>query len=169
MPHDRSGGFFFGSVLRTSIRSLDGAQVEFFRGIRNPIAIKLGPSATRGEVVDHLPTWIEAMKGHPVLCVWEPMHGNTSTTSGGLKTRSFEAIAQELERTPALHETTGSYLGGLHVEVTSADVTECIGGTASPDESTLNSRYQTACDPRFNHQQALELAFRLALHVQDNR
>ncbi len=177
-------------------RDLDGAHVEFFRGIRNPIAVKLGPTATRGEVVDlaralnpndeagrltfitrlgadrvsdHLPAWIEAMKGHPVLWVCDPMHGNTSTTSSGLKTRPFEAIAQEFERTLAVHESTGSYLGGLHVEVTPADVTECIGGTAGPVESTLQTRYQTTCDPRLNYQQALELAFRLAHHVQDGR
>ncbi len=177
-------------------RSLDGGHVEFFRGIRNPIAVKLGPTTTREDVVelasvlnptdepgrltfitrlgadrvgDYLPTWIEAMRGRPVLWVCDPMHGNTSTTQSGYKTRSFEAIAQEFERTLAVHETCGSYLGGLHVEVTPADVTECIGGTEGPDEATLKHRYQTACDPRLNYQQALELAFRLAHHVQDGR
>lgn len=177
-------------------RSLDGGHVEFFRGIRNPIAVKLGPSTTRLDVLelarvlnpndeagrltfitrlgadgvcDHLPSWIEAMQGRPVLWVCDPMHGNTSTTKSGYKTRSFEAIAQEFERTLAVHEACGSYLGGLHVEVTPADVTECIGGAAGPDEATLNTRYQTACDPRLNYQQALELAFRLAHHVQDGR
>jgi 3-deoxy-7-phosphoheptulonate synthase len=177
-------------------RSLDGAHVEFFRGIRNPIAVKLGPSTTRGDVVDlarvlnpkdepgrltfitrlgangvedRLPAWIAAMKGHPVLWVCDPMHGNTSTTQAGYKTRNFESIAEEFERTLAVHERSGSYLGGLHVEVTPDDVTECVGGTAGPEEATLNARYQSACDPRLNYQQALELAFRLAHHVQNGR
>ncbi|MCA9001528.1 MAG: 3-deoxy-7-phosphoheptulonate synthase, partial [Planctomycetes bacterium] len=177
-------------------RALDGAHVEFFRGILNPIAVKLGPTTTRSDVVDlarilnpddelgrltfitrlgaqgvedRLPGWIAAMKGHPVLWVCDPMHGNTSTTAQGYKTRNFEHIAEEFERTLAVHEASGSYLGGLHVEVTPDDVTECTGGTAGPEENTLNMRYQTACDPRLNYQQALELAFRLAHHVQDRR
>jgi 3-deoxy-7-phosphoheptulonate synthase len=97
------------------------------------------------------------------------MHGNTSTTQAGYKTRNFESIAEEFERTLAVHERSGSYLGGLHVEVTPDDVTECVGGTAGPEEATLNARYQSACDPRLNYQQALELAFRLAHHVQNGR
>ncbi|MEZ5974535.1 MAG: 3-deoxy-7-phosphoheptulonate synthase class II [Planctomycetota bacterium] len=173
-------------------RALDGAHVEFFRGIQNPVGVKLGPSATAADVRDlaqrlnpadtpgrlvfitrvgahHverlLPDWIEAVRDRRVLWVCDPMHGNTTRTPAGIKTRSFEAIAEEFERTLDIHNTCASHLGGLHVEVTADDVTECIGGAAGPEENGLEARYETACDPRLNYKQSLELSFRLAGHL----
>ena len=177
-------------------RALDGAHVEFFRGLRNPVGVKLGPSATPDDVRNlaltlnpdnepgrlvfitrvgadqveaHLPGWIQAVDDRRVLWVCDPMHGNTTVSSTGFKTRSFDAIVTEFERTFAVHEHYGRPLGGLHCELTADDVTECTGGLAGPHEASLNERYETACDPRLNYQQSLELAFRLAHHMQERR
>ena len=170
-------------------RSLSGAHVEFFRGIRNPVGVKLGPSATpaevrslaeilnpsdepgklvfvsrlgAGQVAAHLPTWLEATGDRRILWICDPMHGNTTLSADGFKTRSFDAIIDEFERTREVHERFGRPLGGLHCEVTATDVTECTGGSEGPGEANLRERYETACDPRLNYQQSLELAFRLA-------
>ena len=194
VPH-RQGHYLLSTHLpwigdRT--RELEGAHVEFFRGIRNPVGVKLGPSATAEQVrslalrlnpkdeagklvlisrlgaervESHLPAWIEAVSDRRVLWICDPMHGNTTVTQDGLKTRSWQDIALEFERTWAVHESAGRQLGGLHLEVTAEDVTECVGGGHGQGEEGLGMRYETACDPRLNYQQAMELAFRLAHHV----
>ena len=172
-------------------RALDGAHVEFFRGIRNPIAIKLGPSTTADQVLrlidtvnphdepgkialvtrmgasrvaDALPGLIEVVKrsGRTVLWVCDPMHGNTQSTPSGLKTRDFDHILREVETTVDVHDACGTYLGGVHFELTGEDVTECIGGAAGITVEDLDKNYATACDPRLNYRQALEMGFRLA-------
>jgi 3-deoxy-7-phosphoheptulonate synthase len=172
-------------------RGLDGAHVEFCRGIRNPVGVKLGPSAnvrdvmglaralnpknepgklvfiTRmgaGNVRRVLPELLEAVKVAGIAALWvcDPMHGNTTITPAGLKTRSFEAIVRELEETNAVHEHAGVPLGGVHFELTGEDVTECTGGAVGITEAQLAQNYGSACDPRLNYQQALEVAFLLA-------
>lgn len=172
-------------------RHVDGAHVEFARGIRNPVGVKIGPTATPEEVVrvcavlnPHeeggkvtlitrlgamevervLPGLIRTIRraGHRVLWICDPMHGNGRTTSGGLKTRRFEDITAEFERTLDVHRALGSTLGGLHVEVTGEDVAECVGGMANVREEDLDGRYRSVCDPRLNYQQALELSFVVA-------
>lgn len=170
-------------------RGLDGAHVEFFRGIRNPIGVKLGPSTSPGEaraladildpdhepgrlvlitrfgagqVEDCLPLLIDALEERPVLWVCDPMHGNTRTTEGGVKTRSYDAILKEIEVTLDVHARQGTWLGGVHFELTGEDVTECVGGSGGPTEAELHRNYASACDPRLNYQQSLELAFVLA-------
>ncbi|MDP9000513.1 MAG: 3-deoxy-7-phosphoheptulonate synthase [Myxococcota bacterium] len=172
-------------------RALDGAHVEFFRGIQNPIAIKLGPNATGDQVLrlidavspddepgklalvtrmgasrvaDGLPGLVEVIKrsGRTVLWVCDPMHGNTQTAPSGLKTRDFDHILREIETTFDVHDACGTYLGGVHFELTGEDVSECIGGAAGITVDDLDRNYATACDPRLNYRQALEMGFRLA-------
>lgn len=172
-------------------RALDGAHVEFFRGVNNPLGIKLGPTTTAeqalrlidalnprdepgkialvtrmgaGKVGDVLPGLVEAIKrsGRRILWVCDPMHGNTQTTTSGLKTRDFDDIVREVERTFDVHEACGSRLGGVHFEMTGEDVTECIGGAAGVTVDDLDRNYATACDPRLNYRQALEMGFRIA-------
>ena len=170
-------------------RDLSGAHVEFFRGLRNPIGVKLGPTTTAedvrglieilnpsdepgrltfitrmgaGKVVEHLPRILEAAGKRRVLWVCDPMHGNTHSTQAGIKTRSFDAILEDLERTKEVHSRAGTWLGGVHFELTGEDVTECVGGAAGLSEAGLEANYASPCDPRLNYQQSLELAFRLA-------
>ncbi len=172
-------------------RALDGAHVEFFRGIRNPVGVKLGARTSAGEVVPlietlnpsdeagkmvlitrlgagnverALPGLIDAVKksGRRVLWICDPMHGNTITTNSGIKTRRFEDIRAELESTIRLHKDAGTILGGVHFELTGEDVTECIGGASGVLEEHLSNNYASACDPRLNYQQSLELAFVLS-------
>ncbi|MGZ3417180.1 MAG: 3-deoxy-7-phosphoheptulonate synthase class II [Polyangiales bacterium] len=170
-------------------RAIDGAHVEFFRGVKNPLGIKLGPKVGRDDVlrlldvldpestpgrivlitrmgaervVDALPKVLDAVKGRRVLWLCDPMHGNTHSTSSGVKTRSFDAILQEIEATFDAHAAAGTILGGVHFELTGDDVTECLGGAAGITESDLARSYETACDPRLNHAQALEMAFLIA-------
>jgi 3-deoxy-7-phosphoheptulonate synthase len=180
--------------FRTS--QLDGAHVEYLRGLRNPIGIKVGtttePSAlcalldrldpmhepgritliTRLGVEDApraLPGLIRAVTGskHPVLWSCDPMHGNTETTADGRKTRRVERIFGELERTFAAHSREASHLGGVHFEMTGENVTECLGGAFEVGEDDLARCYETACDPRLNGSQALEMAFRIAELLRD--
>lgn len=170
-------------------RAIDGAHVEFFRGISNPIGIKIGPRVTPAEllrlldtlnpdevpgrivlitrmgadrVADALPPLLEGVRraNRRVLWVCDPMHGNTVVTASGLKTRSFEAILCEIEATYDAHAACGTYLGGVHFELTGDDVTECIGGGVR--EEDLSRAYETRCDPRLNQAQALELAYCVA-------
>jgi 3-deoxy-7-phosphoheptulonate synthase len=170
-------------------RALSGAHVEFFRGIRNPVGIKLGPGAQPDEVLRlcevlnptdepgkilliarlgagrveaALPPLLQGVQrgGRRVLWVCDPMHGNTQTTSLGHKTRSFDNILKEVEVSFDVHEALGSTLGGVHFELTGDDVTECIGGGLS--EQDLDRNYASLCDPRLNYRQALEMAYRLA-------
>src|SRR5437763_10233221 len=170
-------------------RQLDGAHVEFMRGVRNPIAVKLGPSATPEEVVElcahldpdripgrlmlisrmgvdrvetALPPLVRAVRtaGHPVVWECDPMHGNTFVSPGGRKTRDFAAIMSEIRSFFAVHRAEGTWPGGVHIELTGDDVTECLGG--GDEVADLDERYETACDPRLNARQSLDLAFQLA-------
>lgn len=172
-------------------RALDGAHVEFFRGIQNPIGVKLGPSAEPDEVMRlievlnpddqpgkivliprlgveqverALPPLVEVVKksGRRVVWVSDPMHGNTIATSTGVKTRRFDSILQEVELSFDVHEGCGSILGGVHFELTSEDVTECLGGVRGITEGDLDKNYTSLCDPRLNYHQAMEMAFRIA-------
>ncbi|CAN5542775.1 3-deoxy-7-phosphoheptulonate synthase class II [soil metagenome] len=175
--------------MRTA--QLDGAHVEFFRGIQNPIAIKVGAAMTtdwlRGlldtldpqrlpgritliarmgadHVAEKLPALVAAVKGEGRTVLWtcDPMHGNTETTPQGIKTRRFDKILRELETSFELHESLGSHLGGVHIELTGEDVTECVGGARGLDELGLERAYKSRVDPRLNYEQALELAMRIA-------
>ncbi len=170
-------------------RALDGAHVEFFRGVRNPVAVKLGGGVVPDEAVKLaevlnptneagklvfitrvgagnvervLPGLIERVQrsGRRVLWMCDPMHGNTIATASGLKTRSFDSIRSELEKTIDAHDGAGTRLGGVHFELTGEDVTECVG--AGVTEAGLSTNYASACDPRLNYQQSLELAFLLS-------
>jgi len=172
-------------------RSLDGAHVEFFRGVENPVGIKLGPSVGADQVLglidalnpsnepgklalvtrmgaskvsDVLPGLVEAVTraGKLVLWVCDPMHGNTQSTPSGLKTRDFDDILREVERTFDVHDRCGTHLGGVHFEMTGEDVTECIGGAAGITVDDLDRNYASACDPRLNYRQTLEMGFRIA-------
>ncbi|PYH47312.1 3-deoxy-7-phosphoheptulonate synthase class II [Aspergillus saccharolyticus JOP 1030-1] len=172
-------------------RQLDGAHVEFFRGLANPIGIKIGPSMTPEELTQlldvvnptreigkvtlisrygaakiaaHLPAHIAAVQraGHCPVWQCDPMHGNTQSTPTGVKTRHFSDILSELRQALEIHRAHGSFLGGMHLELTGEAVTECVGGAAGLTEEGLGERYTTFCDPRLNEKQALELAFLVA-------
>ncbi|PIG82369.1 phospho-2-dehydro-3-deoxyheptonate aldolase [Aspergillus arachidicola] len=155
-------------------RQLDGAHIEFFRGIANPIGIKIGPSMTPDELVRILdvvnPTreigkvTLISRYGSGHLPVWQcdPMHGNTQSTPSGVKTRHFTDILSELRQALEIHKAAGSFLGGMHLELTGEAVTECVGGAGGLTEENLSERYTTFCDPRLNEKQALELAFLVA-------
>jgi 3-deoxy-7-phosphoheptulonate synthase len=172
-------------------RALDGAHLEYFRGIENPVGIKLGPSVTADQalrlidllnpknepgkialvtrmgaakVSDVLPGLVEVVKraGRTVLWVCDPMHGNTQVAPSGLKTRDFDDILREVEATFDVHDGCGTHLGGVHFELTGEDVTECIGGAAGITVDDLDRNYASACDPRLNYRQALEMGFRIA-------
>ncbi len=175
-------------------RAISGAHVEFFRGIRNPVGVKIGPTIPAAEalelaialnpgdepgklvmisrmgadrVASSLPAIVEALRGRRVLWVCDPMHGNTTVTPSGVKTRDFSSILAEIERTFEVHHALGSRLGGVHFELTGEDVTECTGGGITPDD--LDKNYASACDPRLNYRQALEMAFRLAARMKTVR
>jgi 3-deoxy-7-phosphoheptulonate synthase len=170
-------------------RDPEGAHVEFFSGIRNPVGVKLGPAATADDVealldqlnpddepgkivlitrmgaakvADRLPELVRDVnaRGRRVLWVSDPMHGNTKTTGSGIKTRNFDDILQELTTSFDVHAAEGSRLGGIHFELTGQDVTECTGGGIR--EEDLSRRYASLCDPRLNYRQALEMAFAIA-------
>jgi 3-deoxy-7-phosphoheptulonate synthase len=172
-------------------RDLDGAHVDYFSRIRNPIGIKLGPSTTpdvmeklidkldpdrepgrltfitrmgAGKVRDALPPLLEAIKGMDATPLWvsDPMHGNGLTTPTGYKTRRFDDVVDEVRGFFEAHRVAGTFPGGIHVELTGDDVTECLGGSEQIDEATLATKYESLCDPRLNHMQSLELAFLVA-------
>jgi 3-deoxy-7-phosphoheptulonate synthase len=182
--------------MRTA--ALDGAHVEYFRGIANPIGVKVGaamdaawlqglvgtlnPQNQPGrltlihrfgakDVATALPKLIEAVRqtGQTVLWVCDPMHGNTETTTGGIKTRRFENILKELDLAFRIHADLGSYLGGVHIELTGDDVTECTGGARGLTDQDLARAYRSTVDPRLNHEQALELAMLIAERSQGRR
>jgi 3-deoxy-7-phosphoheptulonate synthase len=182
--------------MRTA--KLDGAHVEYFRGICNPIGIKIGPAmdgawlqgliATLNpqnqpgritlihrfgvkEIESALPKMIEAVResGQTVLWVCDPMHGNTETSTAGLKTRRFENILKEVDLGFRIHAELGSRLGGVHVELTGDDVTECTGGARGLTDADLQRAYRSTVDPRLNHEQALELAMLIAERSQNRR
>ena len=172
-------------------RQPDGAHVEFLRGVLNPIGLKCGPTMTAddlrrlmatlnpdneagrltliarfgaGKVGEHLPRLIRtvAQEGANVLWVCDPMHGNTIKSAAGYKTRPFEAVLREVQEFFAVHRAEGTIPGGVHFEMTGQDVTECTGGMRALSEDSLSDRYHTACDPRLNASQSLELAFLVA-------
>ncbi|MGX9346527.1 class II 3-deoxy-7-phosphoheptulonate synthase [Microbacterium sp. KNMS] len=172
-------------------RELDGAHVEYFSHIRNPIGVKLGPTTSTdtalalidkldperepgrltfitrmgaGKIRDALPPLLEAVKasGAQPLWVTDPMHGNGITTPTGYKTRRFDDVVDEVRGFFEAHRAAGTFPGGIHVELTGDDVTECLGGSEQIDEATLATRYESLCDPRLNHMQSLELAFLVA-------
>jgi 3-deoxy-7-phosphoheptulonate synthase len=169
----------------------EGAQVEFVRGIKNPIGLKCPPGLDpdtllrlidtinpdnepgrlsliarmgAGNVIDGLSPLVQAVKkeGRSVAWICDPMHGNTEKSSSGYKTRRFENILSEVRDFFTVHRNEGTYAGGVHFEMTGQNVTECVGGTLKVSEEDLSSRYHTACDPRLNANQALELAFLVA-------
>lgn len=179
-------------------RQLDGAHVEYFRGIENPMGVKVGPTMAPDELVElletlepknrpgrmtlitrmgagtvrqNLPPLVKAVRRKGLNVVWscDPMHGNTESTSIGVKTRNFENIKMELESTFEVHESLGTVLGGVHFELTGQDVTECIGGPQELSEADLSRSYETYCDPRLNYAQSMEMAFLMAQRLQVRR
>ena len=177
--------------MRTA--AIDGAHVEYFRGIRNPVAVKIGPGMTdewltelinilmpnnepgrltliqrfgAKKITETLPPLIETVRktGKPVLWCADPMHGNTEKTADGIKTRRFDNILSELEQAFKIHSEMGSHLGGVHIELTGEDVTECVGGARGLSEEDLKRAYKSRVDPRLNYEQALELAMLLSRH-----
>ena len=175
--------------MRTA--QLDGAHVEFFRGIANPIGVKIGAAMDDGwlqglvttlnphnvpgrlalihrfgarEIEKALPRMLNAVRatGHSVLWICDPMHGNTETSTSGLKTRRFENILREIELAFQIHREMGSVLGGVHIELTGEDVTECTGGARGLSDADLQRAYLSTVDPRLNYEQALELALLIA-------
>jgi 3-deoxy-7-phosphoheptulonate synthase len=172
-------------------RQPDGAHLEFFAGVRNPLGCKVGPAATAEEVLEIcerlnpdripgrltliarmgvdrvtelLPPLVRAVQDakHPVVWACDPMHGNVFKTAGGVKTRRFDAIMKEIEGFFGSCRAEAVWPGGVHLEFTGEDVTECLGGSEEVLEEQLNHRYETLCDPRLNARQSLDLAFRLA-------
>ncbi|WP_378146123.1 class II 3-deoxy-7-phosphoheptulonate synthase [Cnuibacter sp. UC19_7] len=188
LPYDTSGHFVW---IGERTRDLDGAHVDFLSRVRNPIGVKLGPTTSAddmlrlidkldpqrepgrltfitrmgaGKIRDALPPLLEAVKGSDALPLWvtDPMHGNGLTTPNGYKTRRFDDVVDEVKGFFEAHRAAGTYPGGIHVELTGDDVTECLGGSEQIDEATLATRYESLCDPRLNHMQSLELAFLVA-------
>jgi 3-deoxy-7-phosphoheptulonate synthase len=172
-------------------RQLDGGHVEFVSGINNPVAVKIGPACTPADVTalcdrlnpdrlpgrltlitrfgaariaELLPPIVRAVEaeGQPVVWTCDPMHGNTFTSGGGRKTRRFDDILSELRTFFEIHRDEGTWPGGVHVELTGDDVTECLGGAEEIFEGDLEERYTTTCDPRLNARQSLDLAYRVA-------
>jgi 3-deoxy-7-phosphoheptulonate synthase len=172
-------------------RAIDGAHVEFASRIANPIGVKLGPNATAADAValaerldpdrapgrlcfitrmgaakvrDCLPALVTGVEAAGVAATWvcDPMHGNTFTSSSGYKTRRFDDVINEVRGFFEVHQALGTRPGGLHVELTGDDVTECLGGALDIDHADLGGRYETVCDPRLNTGQSLELAFLVA-------
>ncbi|WP_262691510.1 class II 3-deoxy-7-phosphoheptulonate synthase [Kordiimonas aestuarii] len=179
-------------------RQLDGAHLEFLSGIGNPVAAKVGPTTeidgllklidklnpkneagrltliTRfgaDKVDEHLPRLLRAVKAEGRKVVWscDPMHGNTQTSQSGLKTRPFDRVLKEVKQVFACHRSEGTYAGGIHLELTGQNVTECIGGAVAITEEGLSSRYHTHCDPRLNASQSIEMAFQLAEALKEER
>ena len=179
-------------------RALDGAHVAFARGLANPVGVKLGPGATPEDaaalvevldparepgrmtlicrfgadnVFDHLPALIRAVKREGRTVVWscDPMHGNTIKAGSGYKTRPFELIMQEVQNFFDVHQAEGTHAGGVHLEMTGKNVTECTGGARALTDADLHDRYHTYCDPRLNAEQALEIAFLTAELVKRER
>ena len=192
--HDTSAHFVW---IGDRTRQLDGGHVEFCRGIENPIGIKCGPTSKPEEIVKicnainpknekgkitlisrfgcenvgkFLPKLIRAIKKEGLNVIWscDPMHGNTVKSSTGFKTRPFNNVLKEVKNVFAVHQSEGSYAGGLHIEMTGQNVTECTGGTQKISDKDLSSRYRTHCDPRLNANQALELSFLISDEIKKN-
>ncbi len=179
-------------------RQTDGAHIEFLRGISNPIASKVGPTTDPDDLIrlidllnpenepgrltlisrfgadkveEYLPRLLRRVKQEGRSIVWscDPMHGNTVKASGGLKTRPFDRVLKEVKQVFACHKAEGTYAGGIHLELTGQDVTECTGGAIAVTEESLSSRYHTHCDPRLNASQSIELAFLVAESLKEER
>jgi 3-deoxy-7-phosphoheptulonate synthase len=181
-------------------RQLDGAHVEYFRGIENPIGVKIGPTTSTSDLLallrtlnperevgkitlitrygalkvqSLLPAHIRAVEDseYKQTVVWQcdPMHGNTRSIPNGTKTRRFGDIFSELQQVLKIHQEEGSYLGGVHLELTGEAVTECMGGSERLGEEDLALNYTTYCDPRLNEKQALEMAFLIAGHLREEK
>ncbi|WP_165065039.1 class II 3-deoxy-7-phosphoheptulonate synthase [Marisediminicola senii] len=188
MPVNTSAHFLW---IGERTRDLDGAHVDYFSRVRNPIGVKLGPTTSpddmerlidkldpdrepgrltfisrmgAGKVRDALPPLLEAIKKFDATPLWisDPMHGNGLTTPSGYKTRRFDDVVDEVKGFFEAHRAAGTHPGGIHIELTGDDVTECLGGSEHIDEATLATRYESLCDPRLNHMQSLELAFLVA-------
>ncbi len=191
--YDVSGHFLW---IGERTRQLDGAHLDFAAKIHNPIGVKLGPKSTpedaltlintlnpdnepgrltfitrmgAGLVREKLPVLVEAVRdsGAQVLWVCDPMHGNTYEAPSGYKTRRFDDVLDEVRGFFEVHKSLGTHPGGIHIELTGDDVTECVGGGEQISEEDLANRYETACDPRLNHTQSLELAFLVAEMLRD--
>ena len=179
-------------------RGVDDAHVHFLSGVKNPIGCKMGPNATADDIIkiankinpaneagrfniiirmgsqligERLPKILEGVKREGLNILWsiDPMHGNTVKASNGYKTREFEAVMSEVKSFFDIHKACGTVAGGVHLEMTGNDVTECTGGISGVSEADLASRYETQCDPRLNAEQALELAFLIADCVKEAR
>ena len=187
-PYDTSAHFIW---IGERTRKLDGAHMDFLSRVRNPLGVKLGPNTSvddvlaliekldperepgrltlisrmgAGKIREALPKLVKAVKdaGAQPLWVSDPMHGNGITTANGYKSRRFDDVMDEVRGFFEVHRDLGTFPGGVHIELTGDDVAECLGGSEHIDESTLESRYESLCDPRLNHSQSLELAFLVA-------
>ena len=179
-------------------RQLDGAHIEFVRGIENPIGIKIGPTTDENELVkildyvnpdneggkitlicrmgadkidNHLPKIVKKIKSEGRVVIWacDPMHGNTIKSNTGYKTRPVSNIFSEIQKFFAIHRSLGSYPGGIHLEMTGSDVTECMGGLQQITDEDLKNRYHTFCDPRLNASQSIEIAFLISEYLKDDK
>jgi 3-deoxy-7-phosphoheptulonate synthase len=193
LPYDVSAHFIW---IGERTRQLDGAHVDFAAKVRNPIGVKLGPKSTvddalklidrldpnrepgrltfitrmgAGKIREALPALVDGVtkSGAQVLWVCDPMHGNTFEAATGYKTRRFDDVMDEVKGFFEVHKGLGTHPGGIHIELTGDDVTECLGGGEQISETDLASRYESACDPRLNHSQSLELAFLVAEMLRD--
>jgi 3-deoxy-7-phosphoheptulonate synthase len=193
LPYDVSAHFIW---IGERTRQLDGAHVDFAAKVRNPIGVKLGPKSTvddalklidrldpnrepgrltfitrmgAGKIREALPALVDGVtkSGAQVLWVCDPMHGNTFEAATGYKTRRFDDVMDEVKGFFEVHKALGTHPGGIHIELTGDDVTECLGGGEQISETDLASRYESACDPRLNHSQSLELAFLVAEMLRD--
>lgn len=194
LPYDVSAHFIW---IGERTRQLDGAHVDFAAKVRNPIGVKLGPKSTvddalqlidrldpnrepgrltfitrmgAGKIREALPALVDGVtkSGAQVLWVCDPMHGNTYEAPSGYKTRKFDDVMDEVRGFFEVHKALGTHPGGIHIELTGDDVTECVGGGEQILESDLATRYESACDPRLNHTQSLELAFLVAEMLRDH-
>ena len=192
--HDTSAHFVW---IGDRTRQIDGGHVEFCRGIENPIGIKCGPTSKADEIAKicekinpknekgkitlisryghdkvgkFLPKFIRGIKKEGLNVIWscDPMHGNTLVSTTGFKTRPFNNVVNEVKNVFEVHQSEGSYAGGLHIEMTGQNVTECTGGAKNISDQDLSSRYHTHCDPRLNADQALELAFLISDEIKKN-
>ncbi len=192
-PYDVSGHFIW---IGERTRQLDGAHIDFASKVRNPIGVKLGPKSTvddalalidkldpdrepgrltfitrmgAGKIREALPALVDGVtkSGAKVLWVCDPMHGNTYEAPTGYKTRSFDDVMDEVKGFFEVHKALGTHPGGVHIELTGDDVTECVGGGEKISHEDLATRYESACDPRLNHAQSLELAFLVAEMLRD--
>jgi len=193
LPYDVSAHFLW---IGERTRQLDGAHIDFAAKVRNPIGVKLGPKSTvddalalidrldpnrepgrltfitrmgAGKIREALPALVDGVtkSGAQVLWVCDPMHGNTFEAETGYKTRRFDDVMDEVKGFFEVHKSLGTHPGGIHIELTGDDVTECLGGGEQISETDLATRYESACDPRLNHSQSLELAFLVAEMLRD--